>query len=289
MLRLPLQRTTHSRQTHAPLNAQTIRRAPLLSSRPRINAGLHQSALWGKSSDHVDPELTEWARTKMKALVVDTAQIDEHPEQTDTTLAAPWRIALVPAHRLEFLRYADYPCAGSSTMLWGIGPERSVANCNPHDVNPAAIDSERSSSRPGNGPFRHVARGAYGNRNFKYLWAIDHRGMHIAREMTPCKLSSRGIITHSILVDRGVIGGEIFFDLHDLGKVFVNFGSARLPLEERWQAEKTAEFVLALGYHTVVAMIPDRNLRDAPYGMADRYGNGVQNMVFRQEDPNLSL
>jgi hypothetical protein len=259
---------------------------PAVRSAPLIRTRWHHTTPWSHSSEPVDPELTEWARDKVKAMTVDLAKIDANPEQTDTTLAAPWRIALVPRGRLEMLQYTEYPCAGSSTMLWGIGPERPVANCNRHDINPAAIDAERISSHPGKGPFRPVARGAYGNRNFKYLYAIDHRGMHIAREMTPCKMSSRGIITHSILVDRGIIGGEIFFDIHDPGKVFLNFGSARLPLEDKWQAEKTAEFVLALGYHTVVAMIPDRNLRDAPYGMADRYGSRVENILFRQAEPD---
>jgi hypothetical protein len=221
-------------------------------------------------------------------MVIDLASRDAHPEQTDTELAKPWKTVLVSSKRLENLAYVDYPCAGSSTMLWSIGPERPVANCNPFDVKPEAIDSDRSTSRPGKGPFRYVARGAYGNRNFKYLWAIDHRGMHIAREMTPCSLSSRGIITHSILVDRGIVGGEIFFDREDTGKVFINFGSARLPLEDVWQAEKSAEFVLALGYHTVVAMIPDRRLSEYPYCMSDRYGKQVQNVVYRQEPATSS-
>lgn len=234
--------------------------------------------------DRPDAQLTEWAKSRMNAISVDIAALDQLPDQTDTTLAAPWRTVIVPGHRLEALRHIDYPCAGSSTLLWGIGPERPVAHCNPHDVNPAAIDAERSSSRPGKGPFRYVARGAYGNRNFKYLWAIDHRGMHIAREMWPCKLSSRGIITHSILVDRGILAGEVFFDRHDHGKVFMNFGSARLPLTDTWQAEKAVEFVLALGYHSVVAMIPDRRLAESPYGLGDRYGKHVQNVIFCIEE-----
>lgn len=288
MLKIQSLRTIHGTRTHAQPSANPARRAPLMHARVSHHTRLLHTALLGNTSDAIDPELTEWAKAKVNAMVVDTTKINANPEQTDTTLASPWRIALVPSHRLENLRYAEYPCAGSSTLLWGIGPERPVANCNRYDVNPAAIDSERSSSRPGKGLFQRVVRGAYGNRNVKYLWAIDHRGMHIAREMTPCKMSSRGIITHSILVEQGVVGGEIFFDLHDQGKVFVNFGSARLPLEESWQAEKTAEFVLALGYHTVVAMIPDRNLRDAPYTMSDRYGIRVQNMVFKHAEDSPS-
>ncbi len=253
--------------------------------RPAMRVHAQGAPLKPSNPSHLlDEQLTLWAKARMTAMVVDLERRDDSPDASDTTLARPWRVALVPRHRLELLRDREYPCAGSSTMLWGIGPERPMAHCNPHDVNPGAIDCERSSSRPGKGPFPEVARGAYGNRNFKYLWAIDHRGMHIAREMTPCKLSSRGIITHSILVGSGVIGGEIFFDRHEPGKVFVNFGSARLPLNGIRQAERTAEFVLALGYHTVVAMIPDRSRNEHPYGMCDRYGNQVQNMVFRLEE-----
>ena len=252
---------------------------PTMRSRSCVRR--YQIAPWGNTSDKLDPQLTEWAQARMKAMEVDVRQIDKCPEQTDTVLAKPWRMVIVPVERLEMLRHVDYPCAGSSTMLWGIGPERPVGNCNTYDVNPRAIDFERSSSRPGKGPFRDVVRGAYGNRNFKYLWAIDHRGMHIAREMTPCALDSRGIITHSKLVDRGVIGGEIFFDIDDPGKVCINFGSARLPIQHTEQAYATAEFVLALGYDTVVAMIPDRDLSREKYDMGDRYGENVQNVVFR--------
>lgn len=284
MLKLTPPRQMQRMHPSASPESMCHRRAPLMRARPSCGARAHQTAPLGNRTEPADPELTEWARARMQAMVIDLAKLDADPAQTDTTLATPWRVSLVPSGRLEMLRDITYPCAGSSTLLWGIGSERPVSNCNPHDVNPAAIDSERSSTRPGKGPFTGVARGAYGNRNFKYLWAIDHRGMHIAREMLPCRLSSRGIITHSILVDQGIVGGEIFFDRHDIGKVLINFGSARLPLEEIWQAEKTAEFVLALGYHTVVAMIPDRPLRDTPYGLADRYGSRVQNVVFRLDE-----
>lgn len=273
---------THANHGRAQACPSSVSSRPHLAVRThlRANVSLPHAAL----PDKVDEQLLEWSKARAQAMVIHVERLDDSPEVTDTALDKPWRTVPVPSKRLELLRHIDYPCAGVSTLLWGIGPERPVANCNPFDVNPRAIDFERSTSRPGKGPFRDVARGAYGNRNFKYLWAIDHRGMHIAREMTPCRLSSRGIITHSILVDRGIVGGEIFFDRAEAGKVYINFGSARLPLEDVWQAEKTAEFVLALGYHTVVAMIPDRKLGERPYGMTDRYGSKVQNVVFRQAE-----
>lgn len=230
----------------------------------------------------------QWARDRAKALLVDLATLDDNPRATDTTLAEPWRTVVVPDRKLKALEHHEYPVPTGIGSLWRIGECRPVSNCSPLDVNPAAIDAERMTRRPGSrswqGRFDGVARGAYGNRNFKYLYALDHRGMHIAREMTPCKLSSRGIVTHSILVDRGVVGGEIFFDVDDEGKVYLNYGSARLPVEDVRQAENVAEFVLALGYHTVVAMIPDRDLKKYPYAMRDRYGKDVENIVFRREN-----
>ena len=48
--------------------------------------------------------------------------------------------------------------------------------------------------------------------------------------------------------------------------------------------EHTAEFLLALDYRTVIAMIPNRDLQQHPYGISDRYGTQVENMVFRCEE-----
>jgi hypothetical protein len=229
-------------------------------------------------------QLFEWAKARTQAMTVDVSRINETPRETDTVLLPPWRTVLVPKPRIEALKTFAYNYCSPSIWMWNIGYGRPVANCNPYDVNPGAIDHERMTRRPGKGHFDSVARGAYGNRNFKYLWAIDHKGMHIAREMTPCKLSSRGVITHSILVDKGINAGEIFFDLDDPTKVFINFGSARLPMRDVREAEHTAEFLLALNYRTVVAMIPNRDLKEYPYCMADRYGPHVENIVFKLEE-----
>ena len=232
----------------------------------------------------LDRELFEWAKARTQAMQVDVSKLNENADTTNTTLLPPWRTVMVPKKRVENLTHHEYTYCSPSIWMWNIGYGRPVANCNPHDINPGAIDSERRTRRPGQGRFDEVARGAYGNRNFKYLWAIDHAGMHIAREMTPCKMSSRGVITHSILVDQGIIAGELFFDMHDPTKVFMNFGSARLPMRDVREAEHAAEFLLALDYRTVVAMIPNRDLKESPYSMHDRYGPHVENMVFKLEE-----
>lgn len=243
----------------------------------------------GTATDH-DPMhefRVQWARDRQKAIQVDLSTVNDHPLLTDTTLAQPWRTVIVPNRKLAALKFHEYPVPTGIGPLWGIGECRPVSNCNPVDINPKAIDSDRLTRRPGpysrHGRFDGVVRGAYGNRNFKYLYAIDHHGMHIVREMTPCALSSRGIPTHSILVEQGAAAGEIFFDIDDASKVYLNYGSARIPIEDVRQAEKVAEFVLALGYGTVVAMIPDRDLKKYPYCMQDRYGKEIENIVFKRE------
>jgi len=279
MLRLSSQHTRMHRSTGGrPHYSERQTRV----TQPEIQVRLvsHQSGEFGE----INHQLFEWAKARTQAMQVDVSKLNENPYKTDTTLLPPWRTVLVPKKRIENLKHHRYYYCSPSIWMWNIGYGRPVAHCNPYDINPGAIDSERSSRRPGQGRFDSVACGAYGNRNFKYLWAIDHLGMHIAREMTPCKFSSRGIITHSILVDHGILGGEIFFDKDDPRKVFVNFGSARLPVRDVREAEHTAEFLLALDYRTVVAMIPNRDLQQMPYGMADRYGPHVENMVFKLEE-----
>lgn len=253
------------------------------NSRDRRN--FHENASGVASTiSSFNQEFYEWSRARVKAMTVDVNKLNENPRATDTVLRRPWRTVIVARDRAENLKHHQYHYCSPSIWMWNIGYGRPVTNCNPYDINPKAIDYERMTRRPGEGQFDRVARGAYGNRNFKYLWAIDHEGMKIAREMTPCSASSRGIITHSILVDKGIIGGEIFFDIDDPNKVLVNFGSARLPIRNIGEAEHTAEFLLALNYKTVVAMIPDRDLQERPYAMGDRYGPHVENIVFKLEE-----
>lgn len=268
------------------LSKRDSRPQPCMRSRTnRDTRNLHNDVSGVSSgASSLDREFYEWARARAQAVTVDVTKLNENPRATDTVLRRPWRTVIVPKERTENLKHHQYYYCSPGIRMWNIGYGSPVTNCNRYDINPGAIDSERTTRRPGEGQFDRVARGAYGNRNFKYLWAIDHKGMHIAREMTPCSASSRGIITHSILVDKGIIGGEIFFDIDDPNKVLINFGSARLPMRNIGEAEHTAEFLLALNYRTVVAMIPDRDLEQRPYSMGDRYGPYVENIVFKLEE-----
>ena len=220
-----------------------------------------------------------WLEDKKKAIVVDLAKLRDAPRTTDTTLARPWKEIQVSPAEIKALRDSQYHCL-EFRELYAIGKLRDVVNSNPYDVDNLALADQLLSRKPGEGPFTGVVTGPYGNRDFKYLYVIDHAGMHIIREMTPCEASSRGIALHSLIKNKGVIGGEIFFDHDDPGTVVINFGSARLPIQNSVQAEQTARFVLSLGYTRVVAVFPDRELSSEAYGMKDRYGSQVQNVVF---------
>ncbi len=225
-----------------------------------------------------------WARARQSRTRVDPVLLARPPGVSDTTLATPWRTVVVPRSALRWLVESDHTHERGHGSLWRIGGLRAAANSNPVDVDGKAMQDELQSRRPGHGCFAGVVCGPYGDRYSKYLFVIDHLGMHIVREMTPCDLSSRGIALHSLMREQAVVGGEIFFDRLDEGKVCINFGSARFPVRSNYQAEKVAEFVLALGYQSVVAMIPEREFCSGEYGLADRYGKEVQNMLFRAGD-----
>ncbi len=283
MHRTVMRATRNHSSRRAPAAASARHRIALSAAAVVASPRMHSRALhtvpdgWGCDRTHA--QHVEFARARVRA--AEGWPLSEAPVAgAETRLAPPWRRVVVPRSRLELLSSENYPAAVGFVKMWGVGECRPVANCNPFDIFPEAPDLPIMSRRPGQGHFDGVLRGRYGMREFKYLWVLDHRGLHIVREMTACKFSARGIATHSMIVDRGILGGELFFDPHECGKIAVNFGSARLPVENRQQAEDMAEVFLAIGYETVVAMIPDRELGSRSYGMADRYGTDVQNVVF---------
>jgi hypothetical protein len=226
----------------------------------------------------------EWQRDRLAAVDVDPVLRNHPPRESSTTLAMPWKTVVVPASRLRTLCESNDGTMAGHPAIWGMGPNRPAAKSNPLDVNERSTWRIRQSRCPGEGRFTDVVAGAYGERYAKYLYALDHRGLHIVREMTKCDASSRGIPLHSLLCEKAIVGGEIFFDAYDTGKVLINFGSARFPAESSEQAMRVAEFWLAIGYQTVVAMIPNREIGQGQYGFKDRYGENLQNMVFRTEE-----
>ena len=73
------------------------------------------------------------------------------------------------------------------------------------------------------GRFRNVVEGTRGDRDSKYLWSLDHRGINIALENTPFP-TPRGVIVHSNLSSEAYIAGEAWFQGD---RVIINAGSGR--------------------------------------------------------------
>ena len=225
------------------------------------------------------PFFTEYKRMKLEAMTVDPVQIANTPKVHLSTFAHPWKVVTVSDDEIsKFINMDENDF--DSNGVYNIGPARSVSNTNPFDLPSACPSIQIKSKKPGEGVFTNVTTGPYGQREFKYLYLIDHSGMHIVREMTPCPESSRGIPMHSLIKSHGVVGGEIFFDDDNPKVAYINFGSARLTFRDAAEADRTARFVLSLGYEKIIAVYPDRDFSINPYGMKDRYGESPAHVVY---------
>jgi len=174
-------------------------------------------------------------------------------------------------------------------VLHGIGKLRLPSDCNPIEVDGFVLEQQTQTTRPGLGRFKEVACGGYDNRPYKYLYVIDEQGLHIVREFTECEKSSRGIAVHSLIKSHGIIGGEAFFDANEPSRVFINFGSSRYYPTSVQQMENTAKYWLASGYDEVVAVYSSRDLHNKPYGMKDRYGKNLPNVIYRRAENVMAL
>ena len=174
-------------------------------------------------------------------------------------------------------------------VLHGIGKLRLPSDCNPLEVSGFALGDQTQTTRPGSGRFKDVACGGYDNRPYKYLYVIDAEGLHIVREFTECEKSSRGIAVHSLIKSHGIIGGEAFFDANEPSRVYINFGSSRYYPTSVKQMENTAKYWLACGYEEVVAVYSSRDLQIKPYGMKDRYGQNLPNVIYRRTENEINL
>ncbi len=134
-------------------------------------------------------------------------------------------------------------------VLHGIGKLRLPSDCNPLEVSEFALEDQTKTTRPGLGRFKDVLSGGYDNRPYKYLYVIDHEGLHLVREFTECEQSSRGIAVHSLIKSHAIIGGEAFFDANEPSRVYINFGSSRYFPTSVKQMENTAKYWLALGFY----------------------------------------
>lgn len=221
----------------------------------------------------------EHDRMKKQAMRIDPIAIANAPKVRESSLATPWKTVTVSDDEIAALAQMAYPFLHRG-VIYDIGTPREVSNTNPFDAHPRAAKLKLQTRKPGEGIFNGVASGPYGQREFKYLYVVDADGMHIVRELTPCKVSSRGVALHSLMKYRGVLGGEIFFDDENPRVATINFGSARLTFRNAEEADRTARFVVSLGYDKVIAVYPDRDFSQVPYGMKDRYGEALSNAVY---------
>lgn len=99
------------------------------------------------------------------------------------------------------------------------------------------------------GRFEGVICGEYGDREGKYLWTIDQRGINLARDLTPFP-TPRGHVVHSNLSSTASLGGEAWFTSED--SVTINarsgrFGASTGMSRAEWDA--TIRFWESLGYN----------------------------------------
>lgn len=228
------------------------------------------------------PFFYEHQRMKQDAMVIDPVQVDNTPKKRESSFADPWKVVTVSDREIAALMTMNEE-GFEEDEVYGIGPERAAINTHPYDLPSAQPSTKIQTKKPGEGAFTEVATGPYGQREFKYLYLVGRKGMDIVREMSPCPESSRGIPLHSLIKSFAVVGGEIFFDDEDPKTAYMNFGSARFPFRDAAEADKTARFVLSLGYEKIVAVYPDRDFSTVPYGMKERYGKALANAVYIRE------
>lgn len=251
----------------------------------RLGHGLQTPRMVSLRKSHAEmlkPFFYEHQRMRQNAMVIDPVAIANTPKVRESAFAEPWKTVNVSVEEVSAFDRAEVD-DGSPDFVYDIGPMRDVTNTHPFDVPAAQPSTTIFSRKPGEGIFTEVTPGPYGQREFKYLYLIDHNGMHIVREMTPCPESSRGIPMHSFIKTRGIVAGEIFFDEANPKVAYINFGSARLTFKNAAEADMTARFVLSLGYDKIVAVYPDRDFALTPYDMNDRYGKALANAIYLKE------
>lgn len=251
-----------------------------------VDHGRRAPRMIPRTAHYTDPlakAYAEYQEMKKKAMVVDPKIIAAAPKVISSTLAQPWKVVTVPESEFAALKDTQYHGFEFGKTLYNIGSLRPPSNTNPYDADTSPLKDQLQSRKPGEGIFTDVARGPYGQREYKYLYLIDFAGMHIIREMTPCEESSRGIPLHSMIKLRGMVGGEIFFDDQNPGVAYINFGSARFTFRDSVEAENASKFILSLGYDKIVAVYQERDFSKAPYDNNDRYGKSLANAVYVRE------
>ncbi len=275
---------THSRRT-LPRAQRTYKhpskqisvQAPQMKSRRFIDA-------YAEAPPYLRSYVQDWLEKNQQKLDLSSSEVNA---PSNSSFALPAGVVCMSASDIE--SFLVQKAEVHQGVLHGIGKLRLPSDCNPLEVDGFILEPHTQSTRPGLGRFKEVACGGYDNRPYKYLYVIDEEGLHIVREFTECEKSSRGIAVHSLIKTHGIIGGEAFFDVVEPSRVYINFGSSRYYPTSVQQMENTAKYWLACGYDEVVAVYSSRDLQNKPYGMKDRYGKNLPNVIYRRAENVISL
>ena len=259
-----------AQRTYNHPSAQTSAQAPQMKSRRFIDA-------FAEAPPYLRSYVQDWKEKNLQKLDLSSNEVNA---PGNSTFALPTGVVSMSASDIE--SFLVQKAEVHQGVLHGIGKLRLPSDCNPLEVDGFVLEDHTQSTRPGLGRFKEVACGGYDNRPYKYLYVIDAEGLHIVREFTECEKSSRGIAVHSLIKSHGIIGGEAFFDANEPSRVYINFGSSRYYPTSVQQMENTAKYWLACGYDEVVAVYSSRDLQNKPYGMKDRYGKNLPNVIYRR-------
>jgi len=264
-------------RTHIHSSTQTSVQAPQMRSRRFIDA-------YAAAPPYLRSYVQDWIEKNRHKLDLGSREVNA---SGNSTFALSTRVVSMSASDIE--SFLVQKAEVHQGVLHGIGKLRLPSDCNPLEVDGFILQDHMQSTRPGLGRFKEVACGGYDNRPYKYLYVIDEEGLHIVREFTECEKSSRGIAVHSLIKSHGIIGGEAFFDANESSRVYINFGSSRYYPTSVQQMENTAKYWLACGYDEVVAVYSSRDLQNKPYGMKDRYGKNLPNVIYRRDENVMTL
>lgn len=267
-------RTQH---TYHHSSSEISAQAPQMRSRKFIDA-------YAEAPPYLRSYVQEWIEKNRQKLDLSSNEVNA---PGNSTFALPSGVVSMSASDIE--SFLVQKAEVHQGVLHGIGKLRLPSDCNPLEVDGFVLEQHTQTTRPGLGRFKEVACGGYDNRPYKYLYVIDEQGLHIVREFTECEKSSRGIAVHSLIKSHGIIGGEAFFDANEPSRVFINFGSSRYYPTSVQQMENTAKYWLACGYDEVVAVYSSRDLHNKPYGMKDRYGKNLPNVIYRRAENVMAL
>ncbi len=255
---------------------------------------------------HLADQMEAWERERQKSSTIDIQSLMAAEKVSGSSFAAPWAVEIVEPGPLDALKletedYRDRLSELQRTSrkrlpvglpgnppIFGIGPLKAACGVNSFDGSPSDLTSKLIELRPGESEVTSVVRGPYDLRSCKYLFVIDHYGLHVLHELTACKTTARGFGGHPQLpkIDGwAAVGGEAFFSDEDYRTVYINFGSGRFPPTSTSQMDASARYWLACGMNAVVAVFSDRDLSRRAYGLTDRYGQQLANKLYLRKFP----